>query len=128
MPATVNIPSNIYNVGSQVYGPVTLDPTDSQIQVTLDRTVTQGMNSKTTSTTVQALFEVQMPDNPGAWLLQGLCTFQGGIRTDPDTGQPLDHDGFGCSLWNQGVTGRSLRLTLTVAGTSVRLGGTLAVT
>lgn len=125
MPASVPIPNGVYATGPRVYGPVTLDPADSEVVVTLDRTVNQGLNSRTTATTVRALFELQFPGD-AAWYLQGDATFQGGIRVDPDDGQ-LNTDYFGCGLAQNDVPGRSLRLTLTVAGSSVRLGGTLTV-
>jgi hypothetical protein len=125
MPATIPVPNGVYQLGSQVYGPATLAASDSQVLVQLDRTVAQGMNAKPVTTTVRALFEMQFPGDP-AWYLQGDCSFQGGIRSDPETGQ-LNTDVFGCSLSRNGVTGRALRLTVTVAGSSVRLGGTLTV-
>lgn len=126
MPAQVAIPNGIFSIGSSQYGPLALAVGDDACLVTLDRTVNQGLNSKTTATKVTAAFEMSLPDDPATWIFVGGGTFDGGIRTDPELGQ-LNTDYLGMSLFAADQAGRQLRLTLTVAGSTVRLAGTVKV-
>lgn len=136
MPLSITIPNVVYPTGTTTYGPANLVPGDYFLGVTLDRNVASGLNSKTSATTVTTVFEIMCdadpnlsPDvTPGQWYECGRTSFEGGIRINSETNQQLNIDNYETSLWQQDLPGRHVRLTLTVAGTSVRLSGSLSVT
>lgn len=127
MPINVPIPNGIFQIGSSVFGPGAIGTDDVAVQVNLDRTVNQGMNTKTPATKVHVLYEIQLPGD-STWFYQGETTFEGGTRIDSETGQAQTLDTAGCSLLNPGQAGRSIRLTVDVSGSSVRLAGSVFTT
>jgi hypothetical protein len=126
MPASASIPNGLYSVGTKVYGPITLDDADGNIRVDLDRTVNQGLNSRTPTTTVRVVMEVSF-DGGVSWMNQGSTTFEGGIRTDPELGQ-LNADFLEGTIYGarSGMV-RLFRVSVEVAGSTVRLAGTVSV-
>ncbi len=127
MPQTINIPLALRQVGSETYGPGTLAVGDFELEVNLDRTPNQGLNARTTATLVTVAFDMLLPSDP-TWRQVGGTTFQGGTRTDPETGQTITSEYMGVALWKPNLAGRQIRLRLTIAGpSSVRLAGSLIV-
>jgi len=124
MPLSLNIPNGIRQVGSQTFGPATLADGDSVMRVELDRTSNGGLNA-TPAARVEARFQQLIPGDT-TWYTVGLCTFDGGIRSDPEMGQ-LNTDYLEINLLYPGLPGRAVQCVLTVSGAAVRLSGTVTV-
>lgn len=127
MPSTTAIPSALLPIGARTYGPVNLGAADSDLQVNLDRTPTNGLNARPATSSVTAVFELLLPGDP-TWYEVGRAKFVGGSRIDQDSGLPLATDYLGVSLWSPGLSGRQIRVTVTVAGTTVRVSGSIVIT
>jgi len=84
------------------------------------------LNARPATTTISVLFEVSF-DGGATWADLASCFyFTGGVYTTPLAGQ-RDVDVFACSIWNPGTAGRKARATVTVAGSTVRVSGSLTV-
>lgn len=122
---TVNIPLTTLAPGTYHFGPATVADTDSRIVITNDRTVTGGMNSQTSATTLT--LQSEQSNNGGAtWQVLAVSIIQGGTwsYTKPGvSGQLVTTDNILTEL-NPG-TSRQVRATVTVAGASVAVQGTL---
>ena len=121
----LTIPSVNLPVGSRSFGPVAVATAESMINLTVDRTPSNGLNARPATTTIDVQF--QMSFDGVVWNDLAFASFIGGIYSNPLDGQ-RNTDIFACSIWNPGTAGRTARATVTVAGTTVRVAGTLAVT
>lgn len=123
MPNPINVPIPLVTlpVGPLTVGPSTLAAGFAQAAITVDRTVANGLNSKTTDTTIQA--EIQQSDDNGAtWTTIAVSQTQGGISSNHN-GQiniyPIQVSLSGAACQMQAL--------LTIGGTPVAVAGTLAI-
>lgn len=121
----LTIPSVNLAVGPRSFGPVAVATAESMVTLTVDRTPSGGLNARPATTTIDVQF--QMSFDGTVWNDLAFASFVGGVYSNPLTGQK-NTDVFMCSIWNPGTAGRTARATVTVAGSSVRVAGTLAVT
>ena len=121
----LTIPSVNLAVGSRTFGPVAVATAESMVTLTVDRTPSKGLNALPATTTINVQF--QMSFDGTVWNNLADASFVGGVYSNPLDGQK-NTDVFACSIWNPGTLGRTARATVTVAGTTVRVAGTLAVT
>ena len=122
---TLTIPSVNLAVGSRSFGPVPVATAESMVTLTVDRTPLKGLNALPATPTIDVQF--QMSFDGLVWNNLADASFVGGIYSNPLDGQK-NTDVFACSIWNPGTAGRTARATVTVAGTTVRVAGSLAVT
>ena len=121
----LTIPSVNLPVGSRTFGPVAVATAESMVTLTVDRTPSGGLNAKPATTTIDVQF--QMSFDGLVWNNLADASFVGGVYSNPLDGQK-NTDVFACSIWNLGTSGRTARATVIVAGTTVRVAGTLTVT
>lgn len=121
---TVTIPLTTLPVGTQHFGPAAIADTDNRIAVVIDRMVAGGLDGLTPATTITLECE-QSDDGGTTWVPVGGTTFAGGHETTSKTGVTVTvtTDSFTVTL-NPG-TSRQGRATLTVAGTSVAVQGSI---
>ena len=120
MATTFTIPLVTLPVGSHQFGPANAANTETQISLTVDRTVTAGLNSLTTASILGV--DVQQSDDGGTtwfdlggWQTVGGPAFRG--------------SGISAGTWTlQPGTSRQLRATVTVSGTSIAVAGTIVTT
>jgi hypothetical protein len=116
---TVNIPLITLTVGAHTAGPATLNGTWTTYLLTLDRTVTGGLNSVSSSTHIG--FSVEHSTDAGvSWRVLATGGTLGG---PPGDGSP----GIGGDFSPPLAAGQ-VRVTVTVTGASVAVAGTLVVT
>lgn len=126
MAGTIPIPLTSLTVGPHgPFGPANVGTTDSGAEITIDRTVANGLNTKPTAA-IACLIEISF-DSGTNWQTQSQATFTGGVRSDPEIGQ-LNTDYLFVQLPQPGNANRRVRATLTVAGTTVSVAGSLIVT
>jgi hypothetical protein len=123
---TFTIPQATLPVGSRNFpnsGGVAVADTLSTITIVNDRTISGGMNSQPSSTTLT--LEVDQSNDGGAsWRQLGFGTFVGGTWTTK-TGGTISQDNF--FTWLFPGTSRQVRATVTVAGASVAVSGSVTV-
>ena len=124
MPTTLTIPLTTLTVGTRTFGPATLADTDTLVILTIDRTVTGGFNSQPATTTARISIE-QSNDGGTTWDELAATTFFGGVLT-MHGGLPVNSNDVGVFLWPG--TGRKGRAVVTIAGASVAVAGSLAIT
>lgn len=119
MATTFTIPLVTLPVGSQQFGPAHPVDAETQVIMTIDRTVAGGLNSLTTASTVNV--DVQQSNDGGSsWRdLGGWGTVGGpGSIKNPNSS-------FG-GWWLLPGTSRQLRATVTVSGpSSIAVAGTI---
>jgi hypothetical protein len=124
---SVNIPFSVVALGLHSFGPFVLAPSDADFKLSVDRTVTQGLNSLTTASTILVAMEMST-DGGVSWFYIGGTTMTGGIRSDPEDGQ-LNEDRFSLSLQQVGEEDRQVRANITVGGPGgIGVAGSLTVT
>lgn len=117
---TVPISLTTLAVGPHVVGPATVNTTWSDYLLTIDRTVANGLNSKTTATSLK--FSVEHSVDGGTnWRVLSTGGISGGAP-NPDASP-----GIG-GHFSPPLSSGLVRVTVTVAGTSVAVAGTLTVT
>lgn len=119
--ATFTIPLVTLPVGVRTFGPSNAADTETAIVLTIDRTVTGGLNSLTSATTLATEVD-QSNDGGSTWQEVAAASTIGGALTDAH-GNPVTVFGFTVKL--QPGTGRQLRAAVTVAGSAVAVAGTL---
>ena len=124
MPVTLTIPLTTLATGTRTFGPATLADTDTLVILTIDRTVTGGFNSQPATTTARISIE-QSNDGGSTWDELASTTFVGGVYT-MHGGLPVNSNDVGVFLWPG--TGRRGRAVVTIAGASVAVAGSLAIT
>ena len=125
---TTLIPPQNLQPGSKVFGPAAVGLNDSLIELDLDRTLSNGLNARTTPpTTLDVNFDMSF-DGGATWQFQGgSAGIRCGVFIDPDTG-PVNTEAMSVSLWNPGTAGRTVRATVIVYGPDfVRVAGNLIV-
>lgn len=121
---TVTIPLTTLPVGSRDFGPATVADTATDIVLVIDRTVAGGFNSLTAATTMD-LRMFQSGDGGATWQLICGAGIVGGTYTGLD-GAVITQSSVEAPLG--AGTGREVKATLVVAGTSVAASGTLTIT
>ena len=122
MAGTLNIPLTTLPVGTFLFGPASVANPDSVAVLTLDRTVANGFNSKTTATTCQ-ISVYQSNDAGATWDLVASAGFVGGTSSN-HAGQ-VNLSAIGVQFWPG--TGRLTRAEVIIGGTSVAIQGSLTV-
>lgn len=121
----LTIPSVLLAIGPRSFGPISIAANESRIDMTLDRTLSSGLNARPDTTTIKVQFQVSF-DGGTTWNDLTSAFFVGGIYSNSLNGQK-NTDIFNCTIWNPGTAGRTARADVTVAGSSVRVAGSLTV-
>jgi hypothetical protein len=117
MAGTTTIPLVTLQNGSRTFGPAAIADADTRTSLTIDRTVTGGLNSLTAATTIEILIE-QSNDGGQTWFEDVDATLFGG----PWPSKPGTPS---VSVTFDPGTSRQVRATLTVAGGPVVVQGSL---
>lgn len=128
MAGTMTIPLTTLPVGTQHFpasGGFSLADTDTEAQLTIDRTVAGGFNSAPATT--EAAIEVDQSNDGGStWFQLAATTFFGGIyQTKANGGGQLNANGF--TVTPAPGTGRLARATVTISGAAVAVAGSLVI-
>lgn len=116
MATTLPIPLTTLPAGSRDFGPAAIPDGDSKIVITIDRTVTNGLNSQPVTTQI-VIRPFQSNDGGVTWQELASGTAQGGPVTRGTT------SGITVGLWPG--TSRQIKSNLTVSGSSVAVSGTV---
>lgn len=138
MASTFPIPLTTLPVGSRTFGPATVPDADSRVALTVDRTVTGGLNSLDSSSVLTMLAEMST-DGGSTWHAvdigvagtQTAWTAVGGttVYTDPHNGQQVTITASSGSWPLFPGTSRRIRATVTVTGpSSIAVAGSIATT
>lgn len=125
MTHTLTIPLTTLPVGSLAFGPSAVADNEKSIVLTIDRTVTGGLNSLTSATAVAITVE-QSSDGGITWVLAVGSTFPGGLISAGRAGGTLTANTANVDL--TAGTSRLVRASVTVTGTPVAVAGTLVTT
>jgi hypothetical protein len=124
---TVTIPTTTLQIGARDFGPATISDADTSITLTIDRTVTNGLNdTPATHLSIEAMVSL---DGGATWTLAAGAGIEGGQLPQPPP--PRGPGGFyTANVLRVGLdqypgTGRRIKATLTVSGSSVAVAGTL---
>jgi hypothetical protein len=124
MASTFTIPLVTLPVGSQTFGPTTIPDPDTSVTLTIDRTVANGLNTRTGASVLMMVAEMST-DGGATW--HAVDTGQPGTQTAWGTA------GGGTGLVSAGTwplfpgTSRRLRATVTVSGpASIAVAGSIA--
>jgi hypothetical protein len=120
MAGTLTIPQTTLSPGTRNFGPAPVDDADTMAVLTIDRTVPGGLNSLTPAVTIGIAID-QSGDGGATWAnLAGAVLAGGSAAEDPR------HPGISSVRvqFSPGA-GRQARATVTVAGGSVTVAGTL---
>lgn len=118
---TVSIPLVTLPVGSQTFGPSPIADTDTKITLSIDRTVSGGLNSQPSTTQIM-LTTFQSDDGGATFQELAAVSVVGGIFTKG--GNQINTDHIITEL-NPG-TSRQVQATVTVTGASVAVAGSIA--
>jgi hypothetical protein len=123
MPTTFTIPLVTLPVGARQFGPTHPADTEGAIVLTIDRTVTAGLNSLAADSTITTDVE-QSNDGGASWQDLGGTVFPGGLYFSAKTGA---NAAASTGRWNLiPGTSRQLRATVTVSGpASIAVAGTI---
>ena len=122
MPSSLTIPLTTLPVGTLNFGPSSVADADVSLTLTIDRTVTGGLNSLTSATAINAQIW-QSNDGGATWQEIGEVGINGGTFVTK-TGATATVSVMGPEHLLPG-TSRQLRATVTVTGTAVAVAGTL---
>lgn len=120
MAVTQNIPNTLLS-GSQTFTFLNTDQVWGNAQITIDRTVTGGLNTLTSVDTLAINFDYS-PDGGTSWLNIGGSTLQGG--TVVTKGFTTNTDTLAIGQGQPFPTGTGFRVR-TTASTSVHIAGTV---
>lgn len=124
-PTTVTINQQTLAVGAKTFGPHNLPSGCTSINIDFDRTVSGGLNSLTSSDTLEMQWYISV--NNGPFVFQGGALFNGGSIIDPDTGLP-ETDAF---MEVSGIPGLTTsdraQCVCTVVGSPIVVKGTLTL-
>jgi len=124
--STLTIPLVTLPVGVQDFGPVNVADAETKIVLTIDRTVTGGLNSLTSGSLV-AVDVYQSDDGGASWFLAVGGTFPGGVYHDGQAQVLVTASTLQVDVYPG--TSRKLKVTVTVSGpSSVAVAGTLVTT
>jgi len=129
MAGTIQIPLTTLTIGPHVFGPATIVPGDKQAILTVDRTVTGGLNA-TPAAHIDLILDFSN-DGGTTWPTQVKAGFEGGQLFIPDkvTGNPILRTIADVRLNGlEQVQNWRVRATVTVSGASVAVAGSLAIT
>lgn len=122
MTVTQSIP-NTRLTGSQTFNFTNTAQPWSTATVTLDRTISGGLNAAATSTTLDISIDYS-PDGGTTWLNIAGRTLQGGVLTAK--GQTQTTETLSVGIGVDFPTGTAFRVNITVnGGTAVRIAGTV---
>lgn len=114
---TINIPLTTLTVGSHDIGPAAVADADTQITITIDRTVTNGLNSLTPATQITMTSFLSF-DGGTTWIEMGAATTNGGTPAKGGTTSAIQ-----VGLWPG--TSRQVKANVIVTGTSVAVQGSV---
>jgi len=118
---TITIPQTTLAIGAHSFGPAAVPNGAAFVTIAIDRTVTGGLNSLTTSTTL-TLDVFESLDGGATFILAGEALCVGGSFTEH--GVPLNANDLGVMIY-PGAT--HAKASITIAGTSVTVAGTLTI-
>lgn len=118
----VNIPTRTLQVGTTEFGPAAVPNGAAFVTISIDRTVSGGLNSLTNSTTL-TLDVSESTDGGSTWILAGEALCIGGIFT-MHGGLQVNANDLGVMIY-PGAT--HAKADITITGTSVTIAGTLTV-
>lgn len=122
MPSTFTFPRTVLKIGSTDLGPASVPDGDTTVTITVDRTVTSGLNSQTAAT--QVTLELFQSDDGGTtWMDLGSCGPVFGGTVLSKTGQTVTEADLFTGFWPG--TGRLAKATVVVAGSNVAVAGTI---
>lgn len=121
--ATLNFGPVTLPLGTRVFGPAALADSDTKALLTIDRTVTGGLNA---TAAARITIDVEQSNDAGAtWQQLASGDIRGGTIIIHG-GATDTSDDVGMNLWPG--TGRQARATVTVSGAAVAVQGSLAIT
>lgn len=118
----ITIPQRTLAVGSHEFGPAAVPNGAAFVTISIDRTVTGGLNSLTSATTL-TLDVFESLDGGTTWIMAGEALCVGGTFT-MHGGLPVNFNDLGVMIYS-GAT--DAKASVTIAGTSVTIAGTLTV-
>jgi len=119
--ATLTIPQITLAVGSRTFGPGNAADAEASITLTIDRTVTGGLNSLTGASVLDIAVD-QSNDGGTTWHNLAGAEWTGGIQLDKHGNTRTQEQLF--TTLNPG-TSRKVRASTTVSGTSIAIAGTV---
>jgi hypothetical protein len=124
MATNLPIPLTTLDLGTREFGPVPVDDVVTQTTLTIDRTVSNGLNSQPATTKVE--IGVWQSDDGGAtWQFRASAGLIGGIYPSNRDGDPYLASNVSVDLTPG--TGRRVRADVTVEGASVAVAGSLLI-
>jgi hypothetical protein len=121
MASTLTIPLVTLPVGPLTFGPSPAADSETTLTLTIDRTVTGGLNALTAITTID-IAVYQSGDGGATWSQAGGIGVAGGLYTDR---HGVTFTASTMTLKLAPGTSRQLKATVAVAGTAVAVAGTL---
>jgi len=137
MPATLNIPQITLPVGSRAFGPISVPDGDTDVLLTIDRTVPGGLNGLDATSQLEMLAEMTT-DGGATWHAvdigvpgsRTLWQAPGGVYTNSNRAGQLITATTSAGGWVMfPATGRRVRATATVSGPGpITVAGSIATT
>ena len=122
MASTLTIPLTTLQPGTLTFGPSGAADSETMLTLTIDRTVTGGLNSLTAATTID--ISVWQSNDAGAtWSEAAAFGITGGSFINRHTGLPYTASTMTTHL--QPGTSRQLKAIVVTGGTAVAVAGTL---
>ena len=118
---TTAIPLTTLSVGSHEYGPANMNPNETLVNLSIDRTVAGGFNEAPAST-VALIYIWLSTDGGNTWLWVAGDQMTGGTYTSPKTGlEVTDY----VELDMPTGPGKRVKAVITVFGAAVAMAGSL---
>jgi len=121
---TLPIPLITLAVGTREFGPASVDDTVSLVTLTIDRTVTGGLNVSPATTTLE-IGVWQSDDNGASWQFRASAGLIGGIYASNRAGDPYLFSDVQVELTPG--SGRRVKAVTETAGASVAIAGSLVI-
>lgn len=123
MATTIPIPLTTLSVGTHDFGPAAVADNLATATLSIDRTVAGGFNA---TPAAQASIQVNQSNDGGTtFIFDGGGAMAGGGITNPRTGLPFTASSVTIPL--APGTGRQVKATVVVSGSSVAVSGSLTV-
>lgn len=119
---TINIPTRTLAVGTTEFGPAAIPNGAAFVTISIDRTVSGGLNSLTNATQL-TLNVFESTDGGTMWVMTASTTCVGGVFT-MHGGLPLNFNDVGAMIYPNAT---HIKASVDVVGTSVTVAGTLTV-
>lgn len=122
MAGTLTIPLTTLQNGARTFGPSNVADADADCVLTIDRTVSAGLNSLTSTSTIEILVE-QSNDGGTTWFLIVDGIIFGGAQ--PAFRSPGNATSSAVTVTFEAGTSRKVRATMTVTNGPIVVQGTL---